>query len=147
MTEKIFSGDDIIMNMLFPYTYKKSYCYSPSESKEIKKSYENETCLSYDEYEDKDGNYYYAFDLCGIPKENIEITKKNSEISIKITENTNNSDFEFIHKMIKSYNGDISTIFVNDKYNDEPSVTYENGKLTLKFTLKPQEKPKKITIK
>ena len=145
MTERIFSGDDI-MSMFFPYTYKKSYSYSPTESKETKKSYENETSL-YDEYEDKEGNYYYAFDLCGIPKENIEITKKNSEISIKITENTNDSDFDFIHKAIKSYNGDVSTILVSDEYNDEPSVTYENGKLTLKFTLKPQEKPKKITIK
>jgi hypothetical protein len=41
----------------------------------------------------------------------------------------------------------IATIDVTDKYDAEPTVSFENGLLKLKFTIKPEEKPKKLSIK
>lgn len=102
--------------------------------------------VPYNEYEDKDGDYHFAFDLCGISKDDIEITKKNDELTIKVNNQTCD-DFEYKHKEIDILDDVIATILIQNDYEDEPIVTYNNGLLDLKFKLKAEEKPRKIAIK
>ena len=105
------------------------------------------SAVPYNEYEDKNNDYHFAFDLCGVPKEDIEITKKDDELTIKVINAKKEDDFEYKHKEIEIYDETIATILIQNNYEDEPIVTYNNGLLDLKFKLKPPEKPKKITIK
>lgn len=134
--------DYLLNSIKSDYPFHYTYFYN---NKDVKDN-EMKCNVNYDEYPDKDGNYYYAFDLCGVSKDKIDITKKNNEITIFI-KNDEKEEIEFRHREIPNLNGKIATIIiVDDKYDDEPSVTYSDGKLVLKFVLKPQEKPKKIKV-
>jgi HSP20 family molecular chaperone IbpA len=103
--------------------------------------------VPYNEYKDKNDDYHFAFDLCGVSKEDIEITKKNDELTIKVLNLKKDDVFYYKHKEIEIYDEMIATILIDNDYEDEPIVTYDNGLLDLKFKLKEEEKPKKITIK
>ena len=79
--------------------------------------------------------------IIGIEGNQIEITVKASEEKDK---------FAYTHKGIKfpkDKDVSIATIDVTDKYDAEPTISFENGLLKLKFTIKPEEKPKKLSIK
>ena len=105
---------------------------------------------SYDKYFDEDKNMYYRFALVNVSKDLIDLTKTGKKIEITIKASKETDKYAYVHKGIKfPKNKDVllATIDVPENYNAEPIVTYENGSLLLKFEIKPEEKPKKLSIK
>ena len=106
--------------------------------------------VPYSQYVDEDKNLYFDFALAGISKDSIELTKIGKQIEITVKGSTEKDKYAYTHKGIKfpkDKDISIATIDVTDKYDAEPTVSYENGLLKLKFIIKPEEKPKKISIK
>lgn len=105
---------------------------------------------SYNQRFDEDKNMYFDFALAGVSKDSIELTKTGKQIEITVKASEEKDKFAYTHKGIKfpkDKDVSIATIDVTDKYDAEPTVSYENGLLTLKFAIKPEEKPKKLSIK
>ena len=99
---------------------------------------------------DEDKNLYFDFALAGVSKDSIELTKTGKQIEITVKASEEKDKFAYTHKGIKfpkDKDVSIATIDVTDKYDAEPTVSFENGLLKLKFTIKPEEKPKKLSIK
>ena len=106
--------------------------------------------VPYSQYVDEDKNLYFDFALAGISKDSIELTKIGKQIEITVKGSTEKDKYAYTHKGIKfpkDKDISIATIDITDKYDAEPTVSYENGLLKLKFTIKPEEKPKKLSIK
>lgn len=115
--------------------------------------YKCKNYVDYAHYKDKENNIYFAFNLCGVSKERIDVVKKDNSILITVKGGTFVSDdYEFDVRLtyLPFINNDeeIAEIELSDDYEKEPSsVTYENGLLTLQFKQKEESKPKKIEIK
>ena len=106
--------------------------------------------VPYSQYVDEDKNLYFDFALAGISKDSIELTKTGKQIEITVKASEEKDKYAYTHKGIKfpkDKDISIATIDITDKYDAEPTVSYENGLLKLKFTIKPEEKPKKLSIK
>lgn len=105
---------------------------------------------SYNQRFDEDKNMYFDFALAGVSKDSIELIKTGKQIEITVKASEEKDKFAYTHKGIKFPKDKdvlIATIDVTDKYDAEPTLTYEDGLLTLKFAIKPEEKPKKLSIK
>ena len=106
--------------------------------------------VPYSQYVDEDKNLYFDFALAGVSKDSIELTKTRNQIEITVKASEEKDKFAYTHKGIKfpkDKDVSIATIDVTDKYDAEPTISFENGLLKFKFTIKPEEKPKKLSIK
>ena len=102
------------------------------------------------QYVDEDKDLYFDCALAGVSKDSIELTKTGNQIEITVKASEEKDKFAYTHKGIKfpkDKDVSIATIDVTDKYDTEPTISFENGLLKLKFTIKPEEKPKKLSIK
>lgn len=109
----------------------------------------SESDVPYNQYIDEDKNLYFEFALAGVEKDLIDIKKTNNIISIMVKAKESKEKYAYTYKGIKfpkNKDFSIATIEITEKYNDKPEISYNDGLLKFKFTIKPEEKPETLSF-